>query len=42
MSLYIQCPEFNKKLPGITVYRNKRKTSDIDIELGDTGFKRTK
>lgn len=42
MNFYIQYPEFKKKLPGISVYRNKRKTSDIDIELGDTGFKRTK
>lgn len=42
MSFSIQCPEFNKKLPGISGYRKKRKTSDTDIELGGTDFKKTR
>ena len=37
----MQCPEFNKKLPGISEDRNKRKISDAYIELGDNDFKRT-
>ena len=40
-SFYMQCPEFNKKLPGISEDRNKRKISDAYIELGDNDFKRT-
>lgn len=41
MSYYMQCPEFSKKLRGISGDRNKRKLSDADIELGDKDFKRT-
>lgn len=40
VSFSIQSSEFNKKLLGISGYRKKRKTSDTDIELEDTGFKK--
>lgn len=40
VSFSIQSPEFNKKLPGVSGYRKKRKTSDTDIELEDTDFKK--